>query len=535
MLSRSARPDLAGALSVALGIEVVAPTGTVILLPPGLLFVDGGIWQAYRAGAVTARYGARHPAPDWETTLEAGPGHPFVVIPAGVWLPAAEHRAGPLPAPVLAVPVQPEQASVLIGDPSGWPENADAALELLPRAMRRRLTLVPYGPASTRIHDLGERLARRSGGVVEVIAGVPDTDEHGRPVVSTIDEKGSRGWRPAGVRFAYRAASAPTLVASVGPQWWTVDPTWAIEVVRCGYWLRDVDNTDAAADARWVPAHPEHPLLYLGSFAMRHLHRLPALLDQATAMLAPEVVVAMRLVAARAPEPGEENTWAELTDRFGDLLTVVGARTLVVLPVPPAPASIATEAPPPGSPTNPAVGPESAAIMRPGPRAQGSGEVAPGTSALEDTPAGIPQLSDLVSPATIVQAHIPPSPPAPPDRQTSAVAVCGPAAVTWPVHDPLPNLVITAPLAPAPAAPPDHLTVVWSLTGRALPGSEVAFTADRRFRTLDVMTADPRWSQIVLLREVPPSEEPEGPPDSYVRDALWRLAEAMRRAPHHGS
>jgi hypothetical protein len=137
------------------------------------------------------------------------------------------------------------------------------------------------------------------------------------------------------------------------------------------------------------------------------------------------------------------------------------------------------------------------------------------------------------APAPAVPA--PASPFTPPVvRESARILVIGPVVVSWPVDAEEPGSLVTAPEALAPPAPPDHLTVAWSVTGRARPGGEVAFPPGRRFRTLEVMTADPRWARIVLLREgQEPDAAGQGPSDSYVRDALWRLAEAVRRAPHH--
>jgi hypothetical protein len=574
VLSNAARPDVARPLSDMLGVEVVAPTGPVLLLPSGLLFVVGGGWQAYRPGEPVVRHDARHPVPAWAAALPerlddiAGGGR-FTAFPAGLWLHGPAVRGPSLTPSVLAVPVSAEQLTVLVGHPSAPapdPEDVYAALEALPRQARRRLTLIPYGPGSTVTHEVGERLAARTGGTVDVVAGVPDTDHNGQPVHTTVDENGGRGWRPLADRFLYRAGAAPQVTqwAAEGPPWWRVDPAWSVEVVRCGFWLRGHDDEAEADIARRIPVDSGHAMIYLGERPTRDPAALASVLDRVVGQLPADVARGMRLVVSRAPENARAGAWHRITERYGPLLTVVGNRQLVPIPTIEQPATaeypvvrptvalppvalppVALPDPAPAGPLEqetaeavvvPSPSP-SVAEPVPEPEPEPAETVAVTSPSVAEPEPVEPAVSEALAQST-VETPVLPAAPVPPPPWRGVVFAAWRSADEW-----RPGAVFTAPdMLDAAVRAPDEaaaeLVAVWSVDGRRLPGAgltrpAVAFPPGTRFRTLDVDTADPRWSRIVLLRELPQPDSTiaDSMPDTRVRETLRRAVEASRRAP----
>lgn len=188
VLSCGARDDLAGELADRLRLTVVAPDGSALLLESGTLFVPAGAWHEYRPSRRTTRLGARLPAPAWQAALNplptASSGLALSEVPAGLWLRPAEFAREPLPVAVLAVPADPDRAAVLVGHPDAppaGPETMDTLLGL-PRAIRRRLRLIPYGRDGTRLHEMAERLAVH-GADVDVASGALIAPPAGRAAV----------------------------------------------------------------------------------------------------------------------------------------------------------------------------------------------------------------------------------------------------------------------------------------------------------------------------------------------------------------
>jgi hypothetical protein len=156
VLSESGRPGIAPVIARELGVEVIAPAGSVVLLPSGMLFVVDGQWWRFRPGEPGERQGPRHPAPPWERllppTLRSLPdGIVATAVPAGLWLHDAASPVPVLPPEVLSTPVDPARLVVLLGRPGQAlaPAAVSSVLESLPRALRRQMVLTPYGGEET--------------------------------------------------------------------------------------------------------------------------------------------------------------------------------------------------------------------------------------------------------------------------------------------------------------------------------------------------------------------------------------------------
>ncbi|MEV7630132.1 hypothetical protein [Actinoplanes sp. NPDC089786] len=521
VLSHSGRPDVARPLSDRLRIEVIAPSGAVMLLPGGRVFVSGGGWNVYRPGRPPIRQGPRHPSPSWDLPETVG----FAATPSGAWLHGG---AGPvLPPAVLAIPVDPDQPTVVVGHP-GAPLDDAAGLDALPKTVRRRLLLlVPYGPDSARLHRVAERLASRDGGTIEVLAGVPDTGADGAPALTTVDASGHRGWQPWGTRFRYRAAAAPELVNSRLPS----DAGGAagfggltVEVVRAGLWLRGDHDPELEA-ARRVPADA-HPLLVLGSAAQADIVTLPG----RVAALAP-LLPGLRLVVTSPPVDGRAAGWRSLTETYGPLLVTVGDGELAVLPAaeqlgtgeyplitPRVPAS-AAPTPAPASPVNP---PPTTVHHAPSPG-----------DALKAGPVPVQTLPAPAIPLEAVRlAAVEPTEPAddPDGRQrelagTALSAAWLPPAGSWAAGR---TLATEGPARAAnpDVAPADAAVLVWTVAGQRRDDRTVEFGAGTRFRVLAVDGPADQPS-LVLLREL---SDRDGRSDDAVRESLRRVAAARERA-----
>ncbi|MFG1610214.1 hypothetical protein [Actinoplanes sp. NPDC049265] len=490
VLSDAGRPDVARPLSDRLRIEVVAPSGAVTLLSGGRVFVSGGGWTAYRPGQPPERQGPRHPAPGWE----ADPVPGFAATPSGLWLHGS---AGPLPPPaLLAIPVDPTQPAVVVGHPAA-PLTLDLvdALERLPKAVRRRMLLIPYGPDSAQTHRIAERLAARDGGTVEVLAGVPDTGPGGEPVLTTVDAAGHRGWQPLTSRVRYRAAAAPEVTAHRLPSGRGTLGDLVVSPVRAGLWLHGEHDPEAEA-ARRVPADA-HPLLVLGSAAQADVASLPS----RVAALAP-LLPGLRLVVNGPPADGRAAQWRSLTETYGPLLVVVAGGELAVLP---AAEHLGTgEYPlvtPRVSPTAPAAAPQPVPTVA-------APVVEIGVVRLvtaEFVPVDEGETREL--PGTVACARwLPPDGSWTPGQELAA---------TDPATAALPDV-----------APGEATVLVWSVNGRHDGIGRVEFGPEARFRVLavDGPAGEPA---LVLLRELSTEDSRT---DDAVRESLRRMAAARLRA-----
>lgn len=578
VLSRAGRPEVAQELAERLRVEVVAPTGRVLLLPSGMLFAtdDGqpgggwpGGWYAFRPGAPVAHAGARHPAPEWQAVVPTGRlvagGLRLTSIPAGLWLHESEPVQIRLDGLISTIPVLREAPSVLVGragDPPLDDERAYAALAGVAQQLRR-LTLIPYGPDSVGSHRLAERLADGTGATVDVVGGAPHTASNGGLLFLTVGPDGSRGWRPFGERFRYRAGSAPQVV-----QWRPVLSTepvaaaterlvddWRVEIVRAGWWLHRAGDDSDAESARRVPADATRPLLVLSASAMARPAVLPSLVGRLQAALPPEVGSALGLVCLRPPAIELRTQWLPLIGRYAPVLVVSGDGDLAALT---AVDRVMGRAPvvdaPDVEPAVAGVAGETAKSIPPGARANGgpladtrrtSAFALPAVTMPTRAPGGhhlIPENVDTglalhagaeetdlgVSTLTGLLAGAP--------YRGPLLASWQPAGGRWQVGTVYRAREVMG-AVPAPGAPPASPApiAVWSITGRRpaanadAAGTAVFFAPGSRFVVLEMYQPD-----TVLLRELPPPAggvPDDSLPDAVVRRRLHQLLTAYRRAP----
>ncbi|RKR86727.1 hypothetical protein BDK92_0992 [Micromonospora pisi] len=566
VLSEAGRPGIGQVIADELRIEVLAPAGPVMLLPSGMLFVTTGQWWRFRPGEAGERQGARQPAPDWERLLPLSPRvlPPEVgmtAVPAGLWLHDTRPPVPSLTAAVLSVPVDPERLTVVIGRPAGAPlppEPVYAMLEALPRALRRRMLLVRYGAEGGTADTVGEWLAARTGGTIEVVSEAGDT---GGSRSAPVESDDRRRWRPFAQRLIYRAGAAPQVTqwrdplpgvpSSAGAQ--QVEPDWAVEVIRSGLWLRSADDDSEQELVRRLPIDDRHPLLVVGATGVARPARAVTVLDAVVNRLPVDTASVLRVVVTRPPAEGDAGLWEPVVERHGPLLAVVGPGHLVELPgrvavepepgaVPgpeapsepePEPAPAPTPAPTPAQEPEPEPAPEPEPVSEPGPALEP--DPAPGPVSVPQSP---PQLRPAPTPEIRVEEAPMPGPaaehwssPEPerqdqvPTRPASRGHYTGVVFADW-GFDPTPDwragqdvrvpeeLTGTTapwqPQRPGRSEPAGPVLLIWSVaglrTGEAGPpvGDRVRFAPGSRLRVVEVEHLGRDEPVLVLLRDTGP-------------------------------
>ncbi|MEV0408529.1 hypothetical protein [Actinoallomurus sp. NPDC050550] len=270
-------------------LTVVAPTGDVILVPGGTLFVHSGErltddlqpqWWSFAPDAEPEALGPRWPVPEWQAALaNAGESRTNVQgalteVPAGVLV---RPQGSPPPGSddmAYAVPMAADRPSILVDLPDG-PRRAMDLIAVLSVWLsvsawgRYPLRLVPIDGGD--ILALGQTIARELRLEVEVCTGVPmhltpsqeawsgqDPDEvrTGRTVV-LLDDVRRLTWSP----FVGSVRCGPprhAIIPPPRPEMWRVplpgmevadsergvlriDDEWRLAVTRAGLWLYPVD------------------------------------------------------------------------------------------------------------------------------------------------------------------------------------------------------------------------------------------------------------------------------------------------------
>ncbi|MGC4747309.1 hypothetical protein ACLQ28_16890 [Micromonospora sp. DT201] len=605
VLSEAGRPDIGQVIADELCFEVLAPAGPVMLLPSGLLFVTSGQWWRFRPGHAAERQVARQPAPDWERLLPLSlralpPEVGVTAVPAGLWLHDTKPPVPSLTAEVLAVPVDPERLTVVIGRPAGSPlppEPVYAMLEALPRTLRRRLLLVRHGVADGTADTVGEWLAARTGGTVEVVTEAGDAAE-AEADLAVPDER--RGWRPFVQRLVYRAGAAPQVTqwrdplsggapGTDGSQ--QVDPDWAVEVIRSGLWLRSVSDDSEQDLVRRLPIDDRHPLLVLSATAVAQPARAAEVLATVVSRLPVDTASALRIVVTRPPAEADAGLWEPLVERHGPLLAVVGPGHLVELPgraaAEPEPAPVREPEPEPvrepepeparEPEPEPAREPEPEPAREPEPEPAREPEPAPARESepeLVSEPESVPELApeptsvSVPRPRPSLDPELPSGPedahqPLVPARPAAGGRYPGVVFADWrfePTPDwragqevrvPEPLTGTTAPSEPERSSVDGPVLVIWSVTGRRTGdpgpsvGERVRFAPGSQLRVVDVEHLGRDEPVLVLLRDTAP-ERGDSPAtdgdagrddalDRRARTTLRRTVDAVRRTSATGS
>lgn len=238
------------------GVEILAPHGTLVLVPGGTLFVAARAghsgWLRYRADAPGVLTTSRYPVPLWDAAL---PRQPLAVaglvadpVPAG--LAVREAGAPPITGDDLAfaVPVHGGQPKLILGRPGDGLMSPDAVAALVGRlhpTVRGQLLVVPVATGPSDPHWLAA-LADKLGQDVVASRGMQLVDHSGIQQTIVFDDHGSQLFRPFGtvVRQRPRVSAVDIVDIAPAPRGWS----------RCGARHYRPDAAESPARAEVTPA-----------------------------------------------------------------------------------------------------------------------------------------------------------------------------------------------------------------------------------------------------------------------------------------
>ncbi|WP_190816813.1 hypothetical protein [Saccharopolyspora pogona] len=194
------------ALAAEFGVEVLAPEGTLTIVPERSSFA--GCWQLFRPGG--AAVWSRYPMPPWEASLARFPD--AVSVPAGLLVGASDtDHAAPQ-----AVPVAQQHHRILLGADAD-PAQVAALLGSFPPSCE----LVPIAPATRTAESLRKVAVTAGEDVLATAAPLLHRPGTGTSVVVT-DEQGHPAW-PAFAAVLRHAPTGQIHVVRAGPppEGWT--------------------------------------------------------------------------------------------------------------------------------------------------------------------------------------------------------------------------------------------------------------------------------------------------------------------------
>ncbi|MER6311661.1 hypothetical protein [Streptomyces sp. NPDC001657] len=276
-------------LADRLGTEVLVPSGELVRVDDGSLFVRGDAesgWLRLRPDAAPHWDSRRAPKPLWEDWMvnqswTPGPLGVCEPLPGGAWLrPASDalwHRAHRLRL-TSVVPCDRKRLCVVLGHPGG------AALPLtdvarfwraVPEEHRGEVRFVGYGPvAASGEETLGQALSDLLGRPVTVYCGLPVAGPAvtGEPDVHTVCPDGAPGWRPFARELGYlpRQQSGGQVLPprpvshrlpvhglpELSPGVYGFAPDAVLEVTQSGLWMRPPTEPADAQAVRALPLDP---------------------------------------------------------------------------------------------------------------------------------------------------------------------------------------------------------------------------------------------------------------------------------------
>ncbi|WP_092547135.1 hypothetical protein [Actinoplanes derwentensis] len=268
----------AAALARQLQADVYAPSGQLLLIPGGGMFAIDG-WRWFAPDGRVRRGGRRHPRPHWEAEVDtlvrhAAPGVRAYAVPAGIWLfTDAPHLPEPgLDDLVLAVPMDRDRVTVVLGRPGTPPPDAEAVFSLV-EALDPSMLIASYGDAAGAALQLAGTVARHWDTPVEVATGLPTLDGADRLVSVSLDADGQGWWTPPVSRLRCTADGPPVPVGPVdfladlrpaGPGSYRLNERWVVEATQFGLWVRPPFAGQHLGDVRRRPGQSRRLMILVG-------------------------------------------------------------------------------------------------------------------------------------------------------------------------------------------------------------------------------------------------------------------------------
>ena len=332
---------LAARVAEALGVEVVAPDGPLLVLRRGELFSAGpaAAWWQFAPGRSAEPVGARFPPPAWQRDLPAGLGlrspsrHVGVTpVPCGLWVRGMGGPVAELSDRGYAVPPPPERMAVLVGRPSeAQPAVGELAevIRALPRALRERYVLVPYGPDPAGAAPIAQRLADELGADVWATHGLPSYAEDGSLDFPAVDASGRSTWRPFVIESVYHPGGKPPT------RWtWSSPPAGLPEAGAASFWLADgwlVEMVCSGLQVRPAAAGSE-PFVLRRPVDPEHVDLVVTAAGGVPGAVPVPVLGAIGRLARALPRPAQDRLRMLVTDRVEET-ELVGLAGALGLPI----------------------------------------------------------------------------------------------------------------------------------------------------------------------------------------------------------
>ncbi|TWG08525.1 hypothetical protein [Saccharopolyspora dendranthemae] len=317
LAARGGSRPLALRLSEALGTEVVAPDGELLMLPGGELFSAGEQtgWVGFRPGRSKWHDGPRYPIPDWQdglsTSLRTRPVDPRISvtpIPAGIWVRAAGQPPRPHGDTGYQVPLSRNRLAIVVGapgEPLPAPEALAAFVGGLPAPQRDTFGLIGYGPEPVSVRPLAQQLAELIGQPVHGCHAVPQYLPEGGQTWVVPDDSGQPSWLPFVLESTHQPGVPPTprnwlppvpgLTGAGTGTFWLQDG-WLVDVLPAGLLVRPV-RVPVDPVASRLPVSPDAVNLVVSSAGGAPPERVLTAVERFVTDLPAEARERLRLIA----------------------------------------------------------------------------------------------------------------------------------------------------------------------------------------------------------------------------------------------
>nr|CEL16301.1 hypothetical protein [Kibdelosporangium sp. MJ126-NF4] len=331
-------------------VEVIAPSGPMVMLPGGMCFVasEAG-WHCLRPQMEPLPLGPRYPRPDWDSGTDltgvASATVSVQSVPAGLLLRPAGNAPVAADDLAYAVPPDPARLSLLLGRLGDIPLALDKIADvvaLLPTQLRSSLRLVPYG----REAFLPARLLAREFDVdVLACAGLPVRARDGSEQVVVPADAEQAAHRPVVRALRFPAGGAgPEVVDHLVPTGWLqpraeggyrLSEQFAVLIVPAGLAVlsdKAAGNEAVVEALDRVPAHGGETAVLLGEPGQLVVNQVWILLSRLLTQLRPHTGGALRVCCLGLLDAASRAASAAIAQAHGIAFDVIDVPVLVAEP-----------------------------------------------------------------------------------------------------------------------------------------------------------------------------------------------------------